>query len=563
LLRLLIIVLVSALFVGSYGIRQTLAADNSPRLVLQITIDGLRGDLLRRYGNRFGKGGFRYLLEQGTHYTNAHYNHANTETIVGHTTLATGAHPSEHGMVGNVIFDRDKGELAYNIEDADYPLLPTDNAATDAAQVDPAQKRSRSQGRSPVNILASTISDEMAVHYNGKSKIFGVSGKDRSAVAMAGHAGKAFWYSTNSGDFQTSAFYYEAYPTWVKTWNAQRLADSYSGEAWALSAEIGTYLLGDRDDRPYETDLKGYLRTFPHPYGKAGDKLFYTRLLVSPVGDKLVLDFTKSLIDNENLGRDDVPDYLSVSFSGVDAINHFFGPSSLENEEVVLQTDKVLAELFEHIEKTVGLDRSVIVLAADHGMPEAPELMAEFGMATGRLDPNDLEALANDATKAAFGKDNLVLAFFRPYFYLNQEEILAAGLDQLTVEKTIADALAKKQGIALAISTKALPMLQDTPVLKKIRNNTHAQNSGDIYVVQEPYWYLQEGSAIAVMHGTPWVYDTYVPIIFAGAGIGRKTVDRLVHPVFVAPTLAAILGIKPPSSAMSGPLVEVLEGDTR
>jgi len=95
------------------------------RLVLQITVDGLRGDLLRRYGDRFSEGGFRYLLDHGTVYTNAHYRHANTETIVGHTTLATGASPADHGMVGNVWFDRESGELSYNIEDPEYPLLPT------------------------------------------------------------------------------------------------------------------------------------------------------------------------------------------------------------------------------------------------------------------------------------------------------------------------------------------------------------------------------------------------------------------------------------------------------
>jgi len=181
------------------------------KLVLQITIDGLRADLLNRYQKNFAKGGFRYLLDEGVVYTNAHYQHANTETIVGHTTLATGAFPSTHGMVGNVWFDREAGELAYNIEDPNSPLIPTRKDIVTGEQLDPSQKLSRTRGRSPDAILAATFSDGLAAYYVGRSKIFGVSGKDRSAVAMAGHVGKAFWYSTDTGDMVTSKYYYDDY----------------------------------------------------------------------------------------------------------------------------------------------------------------------------------------------------------------------------------------------------------------------------------------------------------------------------------------------------------------
>ena len=162
------------------------------KLVLQITIDGLRADLIQRYEKGFGKDGFRYLLRKSVHYTDAHYQYANTETIVGHTTLATGTFPSRHGMVGNVWFDREAGELAYNIEDPDSPVLPTRKSESKGEQVDPAQKKSRTQGRSPRVILVPTIGDVMNAYYSGRSKVFGVSGKDRAAVSMAG---KTAWRS--------------------------------------------------------------------------------------------------------------------------------------------------------------------------------------------------------------------------------------------------------------------------------------------------------------------------------------------------------------------------------
>ncbi len=344
-ISLLLIVVLTTLIAGNFSIAN---AQSKPevRLVLQITIDGLRADLINRYENGFGKDGFRLLKEKGTYYTNAHYQHANTETIVGHTTLATGTFPSQHGMIGNVWFDREAGELAYNIEDPNSPIIPTRENVSKGEQVDPAQKKSRTQGRSPTAILAPTFGDGLAAYYGGRSKIFGVSGKDRSAVSMAGHVGKAFWYSTNSGDFVSSTYYYDAYPDWVTKWNARRQAEGYAGKSWSLLNDASAYLLAAQDDRPYEVDLKGYGRVFPHPFGQANDKLFYTRILVSPVGDQLALDFSKAIIKHEQLGQDEIPDYLSISFSGVDAVNHFFGPSSLENEDVVVQLDRTLADLF-------------------------------------------------------------------------------------------------------------------------------------------------------------------------------------------------------------------------
>ena len=528
------------------------------RLVLQITVDGLRGDLLHRYGDRFGEGGFRYLLERGAVYTNAHYQHANTETIVGHTTLATGAFPADHGMIGNVWFDRESGELSYNIEDPRHPLLPTRKEELQGAQIDPAQKKSRTQGRSPRNIIASTFGDELAVFHAGRAKVYGVSGKDRSAVSMAGHVGKAFWFSTNTGDFVTSSFYYDGYPEWVVRWNAEREAESHSGGEWKLMHDPAGYLLREFDDRPYETDLKGYGRVFPHPFGASDDALFHTRLLVSPLGDELLLSFSKALISNEQLGQDGVPDYLSISFSSVDAVNHFFGPSSLENEDVVLRLDRTLADLFAFIDQVVGLQNTLVVLSADHGMPEMPEFMAEQGLPVGRLHPEDIMAVADDVGARRFGLENLSSFFFRPYLYLDDAVIEAAGLEKAEVEQAVAAGLTEIDGVAIAVATSELPKLQDTPLIRRIRRNTHLSRSGDIYIVQEPYWFLFEKGPVAVMHGSPWRYDSYVPIIFAGANVAPQTIHRRVHPVDVAPTLAAFLGLKPPSSAVGQPLQEVL-----
>ena len=308
-----------------------------PKLVLQITVDQLRGDLPMRYYERLGEGGLRYLLDHGTVYTNAHHAHANTETIVGHTTLATGADPAVHGMIANVWLDRGSEELKYNVEDARYPVLSEGAGVDKKTEVDPTQKKARSDGRSPAAIRVSTFSDELYLNQGGKSKVFGVSIKDRAAISMAGHTGKAFWFSKKSGEFITSRFYYDEYPQWVKDWNARKPAKRYAGKSWELMHDRSTYVFGDRDDRPYEMPLPGYGRTFPHAYGNPFNRLFTTLLTLSPAGDELTLDFAKAVIDNEEIGKDEIADYLSISFSSTDYVGHIFGPSSLEAEDNLLQ----------------------------------------------------------------------------------------------------------------------------------------------------------------------------------------------------------------------------------
>jgi len=540
--------------------------DKQPKLILQITVDALRGDLPNRFANVLGDGGFRYLMDQGIYYTNAHYQHANTETIVGHVSLATGSTPSAHGMVANVWFDRELDRLAYNIEDARYKLLTAGADVDQKSEIDPTQKAAKVEGRSPDNILTSTLSDEMANHFAGKSKIFAVSVKDRGAVSLAGHAGKAFWFSKASGEFVTSNYYYDEYPAWVNEWNARKPALTYSGTAWELTHPASKYMFGDADDKPYETDLAGFGKVFPHAYGKADDKYFTTKLTLSPAGDELTLDFAKTLIDNEKLGQDAVPDYLSISFSSTDYVGHVFGASSLETEDNLVRLDRTLADLFAYIDKKVGLENTLIVLSADHGQPEVPGHLHELGIDNAHyFDTKSLDKTpAIETLKKQFGiGEELIEAYFHPYIYLNYEQILKKGLDKATVEQAVASELMKFDGVAYAVSSTALRTnrLPDNLLTRSILHNFHPKRSGDIYLVFEPNVFINDfdGLTVTSTHGSIWRYDTYVPVIFAGAALPAARVNRLVTPYDIAPTLAAYLKMKTPSGAFGMPLQEVLE----
>jgi predicted AlkP superfamily pyrophosphatase or phosphodiesterase len=541
-----------------------------PRLVLQITVDQLRGDLPHRYYSEFGEGGFRYLYEKGVVYEAAFHRHANTETIVGHTTLSTGADPSIHGMVGNVWLDRETGKLVYNIQDSRYPLL-TKNAGVDSeAEIDPTQRLATSEGRSPAPILVSTFSDELALSNAGKSRIFGISVKDRGAVSMAGHAGKAFWFSKKTGEFVTSTYYYKEYPSWVKAWNAKQIAFSYSGKSWELMHDRSAYLFGNRGDVPYETSFPGYGRVFPHPFGKSDSKYFTTLLTLSPVGDELALSFAEAVIEGEKLGQSETTDYLSISFSSTDYVGHLFGPSSLESEDNLLRLDRTLAELFKFVDQKVGLANTVIVVSADHGAAEIPGYLSEFGIDAkyfkpDALDPKTLEKQpAIEALKKKLGIDKeLIQSYFQPYVYLNHEVVQERGLNLAEVERTVAAELEKIDGIWLAAPSSALAdgSFPNTPLEEAILRNYNSKRSGDIYVVFKPAWFINDsdGLSVASTHGSPWRYDQFVPVIFLGPGMPPQRVFREISTVDVAPTLSAILGITYPSGSVGKPLVEVLQ----
>ena len=540
-------------------------AKPAPKLVLQITIDALRGDLPTRYYDRLGENGFRYLWEKGTVYTDAHHAHANTETIVGHATLATGAHPATHGMIGNVWFDRTENRTMYNIEDDRYELLTAGAGVDQDAEIDSTQKAAKSDGRSPSAIMVTTTGDELALNTAGRGKVFAVSVKDRGAVSMAGHAGKAFWFSKASGEFVTSNYYYDAYPEWVNEWNARKLSSAYSGKDWELLHDQGSYLFGDADDKAWETDLAGFGRTFPHPYGEVDGKYYTTLLTLSPAGDELTLAFAKELISKEQLGQDDVPDFLGISFSSTDYVGHIFGPSSLETEDNLFRLDRSLADLLAFIDKQVGLDKTLIVLSADHGGPEVPGYLNEFGIDAGYSDPEKWDkqpALA--ALKIEFGVDKeLISSYNHPYVYLNHEVIQQHELDPREVEQAIAAELLQFEGVAQAVGSTALREgnLPDTALNQAILKNFNPNRSGDIYVVFKPHWFINDfdGLSVAATHGSPWKYDTYVPIVFAGANIPAQHIERRVLTVDVAPTLTALLGIKTPSGASGVPLVEVFQ----
>lgn len=544
-LRLLFL-LVIPLFVAL----QATAAE-TPRLVLQITIDQLRGDMLPRYRDRFGAGGFRRLMEQGLYYTNAHYGTANTVTAAGHAVLVTGADTAEHGIVGNEWFDRASAKLIYCTSDTRTVIVG-----------EPAKEGA---GMSPANLTASTIGDELASASAGKSRAFAVAGKDRSSIIPGGHLGKAYWFSETTGGFVTSSYYYAALPAWVTQWNAGKPVEKYRVRPWTLSRDAASYRYAENAANAYARPNKTVGKAFPHSVQAQKDEDFFRALRFTPMLDEHTGEFVRELVTRERLGQGGFTDYLAISFSATDYVGHTYGPNSVEYEDNLIRLDSLLAALFSFIEKQVGPGKVLIVLSADHGVDDIPEERAKDHMDADRLGGRAaIRDAANAFLQARFNVDQLVADYVPPGLYLDRGKIAAAKLDFLVVESALAEHARTIPGVAYAVTHSDLMSgnIAHTAVMDRVARAFHPDRSGDVVLIQKQFWYMDsDWERYAAMHGSPYSYDTYVPVIFFGTGVAARQVSRAVEPASIAPTLAALLHIKPPSGSTATVLAEALSRD--
>lgn len=523
------------------------AAAGQPKLVLQITVDQLRGDMPFRIKERFGPGGFRYLLEHGTVYTNAQYQHANTSTAVGHATLATGGNVPEHGMVGNDWWDFSRQEKVNCVEDRNSPLIG---------------RKPGKNGRSPRNLESSTFSDELVLSNNGRSRAFAVSTKDRGAILLAGQTGKAYWYSKQNGEYVTSTWYHDSSPEWLSRWNANKPVDRLDGWAWTLLQEPESYLFSDHPQRSWVRPRGSLGDAFPHRLEKDTDGVFYSALRYTPATDTLTLGVARALIQAEKIGQGDYTDYLSISFSAADYIGHAFGPNSLEAEDNLLRLDRSLANLFAFVDQQVGLANTLVVLSSDHGVAPAPEYSARHGFNASRLGLGRHLDTINRSLMQRFGtEETLLRAFLKPNLYLDFGVMARGGLDVGEVERALVEEIQKLDGVGAALTRSQLTYGQvpDTPMARRMSAAFHPQRSGNVMFFPDPFWYLSDKPhGDAATHGTPQRYDTYVPMMFAGAGVPTRTVHRSVAPRDVAPTLSAFMGIAAPSGSVGVVLYEII-----
>jgi predicted AlkP superfamily pyrophosphatase or phosphodiesterase len=529
--------LIAATCVAACAVTQP-AAPPKPKLIVFLAVDGLPERQITDYRDQLAPDGFARFLDRGAWFTQAYYGHAFTVTGAGHATMLSGAYPDRSGIIGNNWLDQTTGEDTYCTGDTSATYI--------------GHKTDKLDGTSPKNLLAETVGDVLK-RSDPKSKVIGMSGKDRGAILPAGKTGVAYMYM-DDGDFASTTFYMKEHPAWVNDFNARKPADRYFGQSWKALLPEQAYARSVPDDRPWFGPGGGRLPMMMaagEVSGAGGQpkpgRNFYRSLLRGPFADTLLLEFARAAIAGEQLGQDDSPDIISISLSGHDYVNHAFGAESRISHDHLLQLDRMLQAFFQDLDRTVGKDNYIAMLTADHGFAPAPEYAVTQGLSAGRLNPGQSLGRINAELQKRFGLQKLVIGFSGPALLLDKQLIAQGKLDLDTVADAARQALLAEPAIGAAWTRAELisGSRAADPLFGQARKSWNKDRSGEVQFVLKPYWI--PGSAVAT-HGSPYEYDTHVPILAWGPRwIKPGRVDARVEVVDIAPTLSGILGIAVPA----------------
>lgn len=560
-----------------------------PRLVVLVVFDQMRGDYVARWRPLFGRDGFVRLQTEGAWYTNCQYPYAITATGPGHASMLTGCGPDVHGIVGNTWFDRKTGAVVNCSESTRYqrvPPLPTelpkdelkDEIAAEEARkaaatkkeetpakkdATPAKKEPKAQG-TPDRLLAPTFGDALKAATGGKGKVFGLSFKDRSAVLPCGaKADGAYWLDSADGMVVTSTYFRDAVHPWVEELNRKRIADRWFEKSWDRFRPEVDYVKWGGPDRTFG-EGKGVRQgvTFPHPTDgglKRPGTAYYDALWNSPYGNEFLLELVKACVAAEHLGQDDAPDLLAVSFSSNDRVGHTWGPDSQEVLDVTLRSDRIVAELLSFLDGAVGKGKYLLCLTADHGICPLPEVSAARGLDAKRVDMKKVRETAEVHLRTAFAHDlpddiktRFIESFTSPWLYLNQRLLDSHRLDAAVVARSLADFLAKQDGVLRTFTRADLARELDPydAIGRRMRKAYHPDRSGDVGVVIKPYCLEHDPQyPSGTSHGTPHPYDTHVPLLVFGPDVKPGVRGEEVVPATIAAIFAKSLGIAPPAKA--------------
>lgn len=511
-------------------------ATEKPRLIVFFVVDGLPQRQVVDYRDQLAPDGFRRFLDRGAWFADAHYAHANTQTAPGHATMLTGAYPHHSGIIANEWRDPASGELEYNTGDPDAVYI--------------GHRTQKLDGTSPKKLRAETVGDVLR-RLDPRSKVIGISGKDRGAILPAGHLGTAYMYQTQTGQFASSTYYMKAHPQWVADFHARKPADAYFRKEWRPLLDDPAYARSLPDGQPWYAKWGGKL---PQTLGEGMDApgpAFYASVLRSPFGDELTLDFARAAIAGEQLGQDDAPDILIVSLSTHDYINHGFGPESRLSHDHLLQLDRRLERFFRDLDASVGKERYLALLTADHGFMQAPEVSQAQGRDAGRVNGGQLVARLNAGLSERFGKGQWALGMSAQALVLNRALIAERKVDAPALREEARRLLLDEKAVAAAYLRDEIESASriGAPFFESVRKTWDRERSADIAVVLKPYW-MYSSSTSMTTHGSPHAYDTQVPILLYGPRwIAAGRIDQHVEVVDIAPTLANLLRVPAPSSS--------------
>jgi predicted AlkP superfamily pyrophosphatase or phosphodiesterase len=538
--RFLSFVLTAAMAASSFAPAAFASAyDAKPKLVVILVLDQFRGDYLDRFRDDFKTtNGFNLFLKRGAYFPDCYYDYANTMTAPGHSTIATGAYTNGHNIGVNAWWDlsRSTKHEFSSVEDSDYPLV---GASSDAEA-----------GASPRNELASTLGDEIVLGTGGRSKLFGISLKDRAAILTSGHAAQgAYWIDHATGHFETSKYYTNELPSWVVEFNSKGRPEQARKQA---GADAGDF------------------------YDKVGD---------SPAAVSYELDFAKDLISHEGLGKGDVTDVLTISISSTDILGHEVGPDSPRQRDMIDAVDVDLNDFFNYLQDHVdgGLDNVWVSLTGDHGVAPSPAVAIGEGIPAASFSEQALNKELDRELSARFSPNEpvqFILGGELPYIQLDARAFQRFSLDEADAEDLVAKLLPQALDATQPAALKADPLsraLKPATLRRiytkvqiaagKIPNTEEGRlilhsftTNGGWWVMVSPGMYQMSGFASSgTTHFSPYSYDRHVPLAFFGAPFVPGTYLQRTAPVDIAATFAALLRINQPSACVGRVVTEALK----
>lgn len=516
-----------------------------PKLVVGLVVDQMRWDYLYRYYDSYQAGGFKRMLTEGFTCENTLIPYIPTVTAAGHTCIYTGSVPAIHGIAGNDFIIQATGKSMY---------------CTDDSTVTSVGATSIAGKMSPRNLLASTITDELKLATNFRSKVIGIALKDRGGILPAGHmADAAYWFDDASGNWITSTYYMKDLPAWVKTFNEGKPAEKYLKQDWNTLYPVNTYLQSAPDNSAkYEGKFPGAdAPTFPIKTSE----LYKGRVGMirsTPYGNSLTLDLAKAAVANEHLGKNVVTDFLAVSLSSTDYIGHQFGPNSVEVEDTYLRLDKDIAAFFAYLDATVGKGNYSVFLTADHGAAHNPQFLLDHNVPAGYWDDAANRTQLNKLLEDKYNVKNLVLGTGNYQVSLNYAALAKEKISEEAIKLDCIQYLQKQPGVAFAVDMQRAQTASIPDELRtRIINGYSIEHSGVIQIILKPGWYSGRGTGTT--HGTWNPYDAHIPLVFMGWGIKHGSLVRETYMTDISATIAALLHIQAPNGNIGKPIAEVLK----
>ncbi len=521
-----------------------------PKLVVGIVVDQMRWDYLYRYYDRYQSNGFKRLLNEGFSCENTQVDYIPTFTGPGHSCIYTGSVPALHGIAGNDFTIQATGKSMYCTEDTTVQTVGSDSKAGQM---------------SPRNLLVTTVTDELKLATNFRSKVIGIALKDRGGILPAGHtANAAYWFDDKTGNWITSTYYMKELPQWVKDFNDQKLAENYLKLDWNSLYPINTYVQSSPDSNKYEGKFKGM--TAPTlPVKTSGMYKGNLGLIRStPYGNTLTLDLAIAAINAEELGHHDVTDFLAMSLSSPDYIGHQFGINAVEIEDTYLRLDREMANFLIYLDAKVGKGNYTVFLTADHGAAHNTAFLNDHNIPAGVWDEGVTLKDLNKYLENKYNEKRVVLNLGNYQVNLNYAAIKQDKLDEEAIKLDCIDFLKKLPYVAFAVDMNKAQTASIPALLRdRIVNGYNVKNSGVIQIILDPAWFTGHGSGdsgpTGTTHGTWNPYDNHIPLVFMGWGIQHGSSTRETHMTDIAPTVAALLHIQAPNGSIGQPISEVLK----